>query len=154
MTGTSRNSTHLFLCTCFFTGCLSKDVTGSLFSIFLVIFCVHTVCLSKDVTGHCSFYCIALPLSLFLPDFLFVLVFIASFQDFFCAHTVCLSKDVTGRCSFHCIALPRPPFYLIISIFLVTFVSLQDFFSLYFHSVSVQRRDRYSVIYFDLVGSL
>ena len=87
----------------------------------------------------------------------FVLVQLCIFvpvQDFFCAHTVCLSKDVTGRCSFHCIASPRPPFYLIISIFLVTFVSLQDFFSLYFHSVSVQRRGRYSVIHFDLAGSL
>ena len=79
------------------------------------------MCLSKDVTGHCS----STPLLYQVPSFnlntLIPLVITASFLDFSLFHTVCLSKDVTGRCSFH-----------------------RNF---WLHSVSVQRRDRYSVAY-------
>jgi len=123
--------------------------------LFPFLIWVHTVCLSKDVTGHCSFYCIAIPRSLSLPDFLFSLVIIASFLDCFSAHTVCLSKDVTGYCSFYCIAIPRP--LILPDSFGFSWqlcLPLGLFIALSFHSVSVQRRGRYSVSHFDLIWSL
>ena len=134
------------------------------------------MCLSKDVTGHCSFYCIAIPRSLFWPDYfdfsrdlcffsglllcshsvsvqrrdrsLFFLLhcytkaplftrFIQFFLTLlppswtFCCYlfTVCLSKDVAGTL-FPILILFDPS-------------TTSSFFCL--RSVSVQRRDRYSV---------
>ena len=129
-------------------------MTGSLLSFFPVIFCVHTVCLSKDVTGHCSFYCIAIPKSLFLPDYFGLTLHLCLCSGLLLrSHSVSVQRRDRSL-FFSRFALPSPPFYLIFSSFPNTSGSPQDFLSLYFHSVSVQRRGRDSVIHFGLAWSL
>ena len=133
MTGTLRNYHSPQFVTCFYTGCLSKDVTGALLSLFFS-FCILTVCLSKDVTGHCSFCCIALPRSCFtvlLGSALSLLIcFWTSSLDFLFS----VSVQRRGRCSVSFLILRK-----------TSFLHSSAFF--WFHSVSVQRRDRCSVTY-------
>ena len=122
------------------------------------------MCLSKDVTGHCSFYCIAIPSSLSLPDFLFSLSHSVSVQRrdrllFFLLHfftkapqfarflffswLFCLPPGFLFALSFHCVSVQRRGRYSVSPFDLIR--SLCDLFFFCLHSVSVQRRDRYSV---------
>ena len=134
VTGTLRNYHSPQFVTCFYTGCLSKDATGALLSLFFVSFCIHTVCLSKDVTGHCSFCCIALLRSCFtvlLGSALSLLIcFWTSSHDFLYS----VSVQRRGRRSVSCFILRKTSFCILLHFF-------------WFHSVSVQRRDRCSVTY-------
>ena len=114
MTGTLRNYHSPQFVTCFYTGCLSKDVTGALLSLFFVSFCFHTVCLSKDVTGHCSFCCIALPRSCFtvlLGSALSLLIcFWTSSHD----SLYSVSVQRRGRCSVSCFILRKTSFCILL----------------------------------------
>ena len=134
MTGTLRNYHSPQFVTCFYTGCLSKDATGALLSLFFVSFCIHTVCLSKDVTGHCSFCCIALPRSCFTvllgSALSFLICFWTSSHDFF-IQCVC----------------PKTWQVLCFLFYLTQDLLLHSSAFFWFHSVSVQRRDRCSVTY-------
>ena len=114
-----------------------------------LVFCLLPGCLSKDVTGTSR--------NLLSPLFEYRffhrvsvlrrdrLTFFLS-RAFICDHTVCLSKDVTGHCSFYCIALPRSLSFSDFFVSLVFFASFLDF-SCAHNSVSVQRRDRVTVLF-------
>ena len=92
------------------------------------------MCLSKDVTGHCSFCCIALPRSCFTvllgSALSFLICFWTSSHDFLYS----VSVQRRGRRSVSCFILRKTSFCILLHFF-------------WFHSVSVQRRDRCSVTY-------
>ena len=79
------------------------------------------MCLSKDVTGHCSFYCIAIPSSLSLPDFLFSLSHSVSVQRrdrllFFLLHCYTKAPHFTRFIRFLLTLLP-PSWIFVCAIF-------------------------------------
>ena len=133
MTGTLRNYHSPQFVTCFYTGCLSKDATGALLSFFLVRFCIHTVCLSKDVTGHCFLLHCSTKV-LFYRLAWIRLVTAVLFLDFF------------SRFFIQCVC-PKTWQVLYFLFYLTQDLLLHSSAFFWFHSVSVQRRDRCSVAY-------
>ena len=135
---------------CVYTGCLSKDVTGSLYSLFLGFFAL-TQCICPRTWQVTVLFTALLyqgPLFIWLLCFLFISLLLFAFTQCVCPKTWQVTVLFTA------LLYQGPSFYPIHSIFLDTFASFLDFLLLSFHSVSVQRRGRYSVSHFDLIWSL
>ena len=132
-TGTSANPhSHPFLSTCFYTGFLSLDVTGSLFPFSILNLSSHSVSVQRRDRSLFSF------LHLYQVPFLF-------------RFSVSLSHSVSVQrrdrsLSFYFTSLPRPLFLPVSFVFSWLFcLPPGSLFALSFRSVSVQRRGRYSV---------